>query len=114
MKVENIEFQDIIYTIWVGENAQDNWNIISAANQNDIWFHLSNFPSAHVIIKIPDNFKLKFIPKQLYYKCASICKVDSKYCNIKKVKVIYTEIKHVTKGDKVGSVHTTRTKELTI
>lgn len=114
MKEEIIDHDNITYKIWIGKNAQDNWDIISKSVQNDIWFHLDNVPSPHVILKIPEDFKLKVVPKQVLNKCAVLCKNYSNYDQIKKIKVIYTEIKNVTKGDKVGSVMTHKTKTITL
>ena len=33
------EFTNNNITYILGENAQDNWNILDNSNQNDIWFH---------------------------------------------------------------------------
>lgn len=98
---------------WIGENAQDNWDIISKANQNDIWFHLANFPSCHVILRVPDNFTIKKVSKQTLINCASRCKLHSKFANMSgKIKIIYTEIKNVSKADKVGAVNTKKNNYL--
>lgn len=112
---ETFEYQDISFEIIVGKNAQENWDLISNASQNDLWFHLGgNMPSPHVILKIPEKFVLKKIPKQIIFQCANLCKSHSKYCNIKKVSVIYTEIKNISKGEIVGSVYTKKTSEVII
>jgi len=115
MVKEILEYHDIIFEANVGKNAQENWDLISNASQNDIWFHLgSGMPSPHVILKIPNNFSLKKIPKQVIYWCANLCKSNSKYSDIKKVTVIYTEIKNVSKGNTIGSVYTKKTSDLKI
>jgi predicted ribosome quality control (RQC) complex YloA/Tae2 family protein len=36
--------------IVIGETAEENTEIISKAKQTDVWFHLANLPSCHVII----------------------------------------------------------------
>jgi predicted ribosome quality control (RQC) complex YloA/Tae2 family protein len=112
---EFFEFQDYIYEIRIGKNAQENWDLISVASQNDIWFHLgSGLSSPHVILIIPENFKLKKIPNNVIYKCANLCKQYSKAKEIPNVKVIYTLIKNVKKADKIGSVTTQKTIEITV
>lgn len=51
MKYQIFEYENEKYTIIIGENAKDNWNIIDMADQNDIWFHINNIPSPHIILK---------------------------------------------------------------
>lgn len=104
---------EMIY--WIGENAQDNWNIISDSNQNDLWFHLSNHPSCHVILKMPEGITYKDLSKQTLINCGIHCKLHSKFTNISsknKMRVIYTEIKNVSKGERIGSVHTKKERIL--
>jgi predicted ribosome quality control (RQC) complex YloA/Tae2 family protein len=99
--------------IIMGKSADENWKIIDDSNENDIWFHLDDFPSCHVILKTKGK-DLKELNKQTFIHCASICKENSKYCNMKNISVIYTKIKNVKKADTVGSVTTTSTKKLKI
>lgn len=81
--------------IFIGKNAQDNWSIIDKANPNDYWYHLKSFPSAHIVCS--DISKLT--------ECALKCKEHSKYRNFNNIKVIYTQINNLIKGDTPGSVH---------
>lgn len=99
-------------TIWVGENAQDNWDILSKAHPYDFWFHLEDKPSCHVILCLPD--KKTKINKQSIIHCAALCKEHSKFKDQKKISVIYTEKKHVTKGEDIGSVYTTRINKIIV
>lgn len=87
----------------IGETAQENWNIINDSDQHHLWFHLNNLPSPHVILKLPNN---KQPHKQTILYCGKLCKDNSNYNNAHNVNVIYTTIKNVSKGDKVGSVTT--------
>ena len=96
----------------IGENAQDNWDIIDKAESFDLWFHLDDHPSCHIILKLPD--KHSKCNKQTLFHCASICKQKSKLKNEKKVSVIYTQRSNITKGDKPGMVYTNKTNKLTI
>ena len=111
--MKTIEYEcsqdDFTYTIKIGENAQDNWDIISESNQNDIWFHVENHPSCHVIILTNNRKK---IHKSVINHAASLCKEGCKLNSVKKLKIIYTEIKNIRKADKVGSVYTKNTKEI--
>lgn len=89
------------YKIRVGENAQENWDLISESEQNDVWFHVENNPSCHVVLYVGD---VKKPHKSVINYCASLCKEGSKKKYSKKVNVIYTEIRNVKKTDKPGSV----------
>lgn len=112
---EKIEFQGIEFNVKIGQNAQENWDLITSSSQNDIWFHLGgSMPSPHVVLANPENLKIKKIPRYVLSRCANLCKEKSKFNNINRVSVIYTEIKNVSKGDKVGSVYTKQTLSIII
>ncbi len=38
----------------LGENAQDNWNILELTKPNHYFFHLASFPSPYVILTCED------------------------------------------------------------
>ena len=87
----------------IGKNQQDNFNIIDKASKNDIWFHIHEKSSAHVIAIIPENLD----KKQIYYiikQGAIICKQISKYKNQKDIKIIYTNVNNIKKTNIIGSV----------
>ena len=93
MKTE--EFNDT--QIIIGQNAKENWNIINF-NCDFIWLHLNSFPSCHVIIKDnnPDEEVLNY--------AAQLCKDNTKFKNLKNVKVCNTKCNNLKKGPDVGSV----------
>ena len=91
--------------ILIGENAKENWTIIDKANQFDYWFHLKGQPSCHIVLKLPSCKSA--INTQSLNHCAALCKENSKFSEYKNIKIIYTRIKHVKKGDVIGSVYTT-------
>ena len=99
------------YIITIGKNAMDNWNIIDNAESDDMWFHLENMPSSHVIIHMCDK---QIIPKDLIYKAAILCKKHSKSNKVNNVHVIYTMIQNVKKAKEVGSVTTTNVKRIRV
>jgi predicted ribosome quality control (RQC) complex YloA/Tae2 family protein len=98
--------------ILLGQNAQDNWDIIDKADPYDIWFHVEDHPSCHVILRLPDNKAI--YNKQTLTYCASICKEHSKFKDYKKISIIYTQIKNITKGDKPGLVHPKKLSKIII
>jgi predicted ribosome quality control (RQC) complex YloA/Tae2 family protein len=104
---------DIVFKI--GENSQDNFDIIDDSLPDDIWFHVNNLPSAHVIASIPLGKKLD--KKQLgkiITQGAVICKQYSRYASQKNLNIIYTKIKFVKKTETLGSVETSIAKTITI
>ena len=103
-------------TFVIGQNATENFQIIDDSQPNDLWFHVAEFPSCHVIAKINDvmssiNRKdIKYIVKQ----GAILCKQYSKYKSVKNLDINYTEINNVQKTSVVGSVITSNTKIIKI
>ena len=93
---------------YIGENAQDNWDIIKIAkkeNQNYVWFHLHSLPSAHVII-CKSYKEMKNDGDWKYNKkiAARFITQNSKYKNLQKIKVVCASIKDIKKTNHVGEV----------
>ena len=108
-------------TIYVGQSKEENWSLIDKSKQNDIWFHLADHPSCHVVINLAehknkdkDKKNREIISNKTIYYVASLCKEHSKLKKIKKITVIYTEIKYIKKGKEIGSVYTKKTKRITV
>jgi predicted ribosome quality control (RQC) complex YloA/Tae2 family protein len=88
-------FDEVTYK--VGKNAKENWDLIKKSENNDIWIHLHDYPSCHVIIE-----NTKSLGKEhILYGCC-LCKENSKYKNDKKTKVSVLQMKYVKKGKVVG------------
>ena len=105
MKTFKHSIGSINYTIRVGQNAKENWNLIDSSDPFDVWFHLDNHPSSHVVISqdLASNKDL-FYPNQIIGIAADYCKSHSKQKLASKVKVVYTNIENLTTGKDVGSV----------
>ena len=97
------------YEIKVGESAQENWDLIQTSEQNDVWFHVKNNPSCHVVLTVQPK---KGPHKSVINFCAALCKEGSKQKGNNNIIVIYTEIKNIKKGEKVGSVTTKSIREV--
>ena len=93
MKTEFYNGTEII----IGQNAKENWNMINF-NSDFVWLHLNSYPSCHVIIKSenPDNTTLTV--------AAELCKENTKYRNLRNLKVCYTKCSNLIKGPDEGSV----------
>ena len=93
--MKEIIIDDILFK--VGQNAQENWDLLSL-DENFTWFHLKSFPSCHVIIEKIDPTNDDII------NGANLCLQNTKYRNLKNIKINYTLIKNIVKSDKIGSV----------
>ena len=82
----------------VGQNAKENWELLGL-DENYTWFHLKSFPSCHVVIEKIDPTNDEIL------EGANLCLENTKYRNLKNIKVNYTLLKNIKKADKVGSVH---------
>lgn len=99
----------------IGQNSQDNFDIIDSSNPNDIWFHLYGESSCHVIASINPEIKLdKKQKRQIITQGALLCKQNSKHKSSKNVNIIYTEIKNIEKTEIVGTVHVNEQKSILI
>ena len=79
----------------VGENAEDNWKIILAADRNSWWLHADNCPSTHIIIDtdevLEDDIQYAF----------SLCKA---YTKRKVTSYVLTRVSNLKLGSKPGEV----------
>tara|TARA_B100000902_G_scaffold400037_1_gene474878 strand:- start:3839 stop:4183 length:345 start_codon:yes stop_codon:yes gene_type:complete len=99
------EYENIQY--YIGETAKENWELLDTLlqeNSDYIWFHLNSFPSSYVIMKT-DLLEIseKSHNDYLIYG-ATLCRDNTKYRNLKNLKVCYTRLKKLKKGSKVGEV----------
>lgn len=104
------EYENI--TIKVGENAQDNWDLLKSSNQNWWWFHLDKFSSSYVIVC--DNLKKNKHINNVCKYAAELCKQHSKYKNLNRVSVIYTQVKNVKRGTQIGEAIVKKSKKIVV
>lgn len=104
MKEIPFEYESCIYTFLVGENKYENFEIIDESDETDIWFHVENEPSCHVILKNENNVKMHDIPKQVIRNGVYLCKIHSKSSKSKKTSIMYTFLKYVKKTTVIGQV----------
>lgn len=121
MKTQEIFFPNLQIAVlfYIGENAQDNFDIIDMGKETDFWFHAKNVSSCHVVAILPDEHQINKIKKQkmhtIIHQGGLLCKQHtSKIRNQSKVELIYTKLKNVVKTDTIGQVMTTNTKEIII
>ena len=95
-------------TIYVGENATENFEVIDIAKQskNALWFHVRDIPSGHVVI-IP-NDPNETPSKKSIKLAAEYTKQQSKLKHVHKLTIQYLNIQHVRKTLKPGMVLITK------
>jgi predicted ribosome quality control (RQC) complex YloA/Tae2 family protein len=116
----------------VGKDAQNNHQIIDESNKDDLWFHINNTSSCHVIAclknirfnryddELPNYYDIDFDSldnkqkQQIVKQGAILCKQFSRLNNQKNVEIIYTKIENVCKTEPIGSVITYKTKTIII
>lgn len=115
MKTEEIFIPCINENIIViiGQNAEENFEIIDNALPEYLWFHVYDGASCHVVIPITKAYNKKQLNK-IIIQGAVICKKHSKYNSIINLPIIYTKIKYVEKTEISGSVLTKNTKMINI
>jgi predicted ribosome quality control (RQC) complex YloA/Tae2 family protein len=121
---------NVLYKI--GKNAKNNFELIDEADSHDIWFHIKDVSSCHVIAclkniryttrddELPNYYDIDFDTldkkekQQIVTQGALLCKQFSKLKSAKNVEVIYTKIEHVEKTNVLGTVLTKNTKVIVV
>ena len=90
-----------------GKNAKENWDLIENASPNDLWFHIDDYPSTHVILEYNESDNVNI--EAYINECVELCiektpKIKSYIPKLNKVKVIYTKVENIKKGKSVGEV----------
>lgn len=103
MIVETIKFANLQNAIQfrIGKNKLENTKLIENSKPEDIWFHILNIPSCHVVVTLPENIDKKTKKTILKWGCI-FCKKYSKITN--KCHIMYTEIKNVNCTENNGEV----------
>lgn len=108
MKEELFVFQNQEYTILIGQSREENAELVNTSDSENIWFHVANSPSSHVILKTI--CKIKEIPLQVIKRCACLCKSHSKSKSTPKCDIIYTKVENVESTQVIGQVNTDSSK----
>ncbi len=87
------------YLIYMGKDKYENEELIKYAWKEDIWFHVDDFSSAHVYLRLNEEFvSFNQIPKEVLEKCAQLTKANSiEGCKKAEVDVIYTPAHNLKK-----------------
>lgn len=111
--IENISQINIPILFIVGQSSVENQELITESESDDLWFHLSNYPSAHIVAKINDMTLTKKQMKNIIKRGACLSKNISKHSS-ETLEITYTHIKHLELTDIVGTVNVLRFKTIII
>ena len=84
------------WTVWVGRNQRENDQLTHRmAAQEDLWFHASGYPGSHVVLR-REGRKEEPGARNIE-EAAGLAAYWSKGRSARKVPVVYTRVKHVSK-----------------
>jgi hypothetical protein len=85
----------------IGQCARDHFPMMDQSKPNDIWFHLQDRPSCHIIASVPDQMS-QTLKKAIIHYGIRLSKEQSQYNT--KVRVIHARIHELTKTNTEGTV----------
>ena len=107
MKNIKIYFDNIEKEIdfYIGKNAKDNFDVIDKGCDTDLWFHVEDESSCHVVAIIPYETTKKHM-KSIIKHGGILCKEHtSKLSKERNISIIYCSIKNIQKTDIPGCVN---------
>ena len=90
--------------IKVGENAIENQALLESSNLNDLWVHISNYPSAHAVISMKNDTCRKKTRKLIKRACCIVKSKSSKCKSMNKVLFDICKVQDLTLTDIPGKV----------
>ena len=115
VKTERIRFSNIQeeITYHIGKSKSDNFTVIDMASAKDLWFHVSDESSCHVVCIVPTGLNKKQT-MTLIKKGGELCKQNTSKFRGKTVEITYTFVENVKKTDIVGCVYVSGAKKIEI
>lgn len=113
MKTENVFIQGLNeeITFYIGQNKNENFNVIDKGHSDDLWFHANDISSCHVVAIVPKNLSKKDI-KYIIKMGAILCKKNTnKLKDQNGIEIIYTQIKNIEKTNIPGCVKINENKK---
>lgn len=116
MKTEIIFLQGLNreITFYIGQNKNENFDVVDKGEPDDLWFHANNISSCHVVAIIPNditNKELKYIIKGGALLCK---KYTNKLKGLRDIEIIYTQIKNIEKTQYSGCVKVINEKKVIV
>jgi predicted ribosome quality control (RQC) complex YloA/Tae2 family protein len=116
MKTEVVflEGLDRDITFYIGQNKNENFDVINKGCSEDLWFHAQNISSCHVVAIIPNDIS-KTDRRYIIKAGALLCKkYTNKLACMNCVEIVYTEIKNLEKTKVPGCVKIFKQKTIKI
>ena len=111
--IRNIDGDEYVFLI--GSHQSENQELIDNSKNSDIWFHVANVPSCHVICQLDDIvIKDKKHLKKVIKQGALCCKIHSKFANVKNLEITYCRVEDLTNTDVIATVIVKNGKSITI
>jgi predicted ribosome quality control (RQC) complex YloA/Tae2 family protein len=109
-----IEGLDRDITFYIGQNQNENFNVIDKGHPDDLWFHAYGISSCHVVAIIPNDIS-KTDRRYIIKAGALLCKKHTnKLACINGVEIVYTEIRNLQKTKTPGCVKLVKQKTIKI
>jgi predicted ribosome quality control (RQC) complex YloA/Tae2 family protein len=101
-------------TFHIGQNKNENFNVIDKGAPDDLWFHAHNISSCHVVAIIPNDIS-KPDRRYIIKAGALLCKKHTnKLACMNSVEIVYTEIRNLEKTKTPGCVKIFKQKTIKI
>jgi predicted ribosome quality control (RQC) complex YloA/Tae2 family protein len=101
-------------TFHIGQNKNDNFNILDLAKPDDLWFHANGESSCHVVAILPEDIKKKDL-RYIIKIGAMLCKNNtSKLRILYDVEIMYTQVIFVKKTIIPGCVNISNEKVIVV
>jgi len=101
-------------TFYIGQDKNDNFDVIDKGEPNDMWFHANEISSCHIVALIPNELPKKQM-KYIIKAGAMLCKKHTnKLNNSKQTEIIYTQIKNIEKTKYLGCVNVKNEKMIIV
>lgn len=92
----------------IGKNAVENTELVLQSSDRDVWFHIRDNPSAHLVYFNPSSISLGELRRTgIIYRMALELKKRSKYSKKNTIQVIYDYIENINPTPKPGMVNVT-------
>jgi hypothetical protein len=101
-------------TFYIGQNKNENFDVIDKGDPEDMWFHANHESSCHIVAIIPSdisNKEKKYIIKAGGLLCK---KYTNKLKSLRDIEIIYTQIKNIEKTNIAGCVKIVNEKKINI
>ena len=96
------------YHIKIGQSKEENELLLNIMSSNFTWFHIKDYPSAHLWLEEDYNN----LSKSQIYKCALELKKRGKYKKRNHIEVVYALGKHLENN--LSTVYTIRSKTIKV